>query len=120
MSALDTSLGTLLSNTSSISTSVGLVSALSSTSQDGQKTNLQNTLWRVLEDPSNTLDKRCDFAVELLSSGQSSVLLKEGVLDHLALEATQALLNNQSVEVAESPKVKRFLIACMGPSCKFK
>jgi hypothetical protein len=97
------------------SSSVGLIAALAT--KEDQTITLQDTLWRVLEDSSNTLDKRCDLAAELLKSDQSTTLLKEGVLDHLALEATQTLLNSQSADV-ESTKVQSFLITCMGPSCK--
>lgn len=111
---MDGSLTTLLMHSQSPSSSVGLISALSTQSKDA--TILQDTLWRVLEDGSNTPDKRCDFAAQLLQSGQSKTLLKEGVLDHLALEATQALLNNQSPD-GESPKVRSFLATCMGSSC---
>lgn len=115
MSIMDGSLTSLLMHSQSPSSSVSLVSALA---QDGQSSTLQDTLWRTLEDTSNTLDKRCDFATELLHSSRSTTLLKEGVLDHLALEATQALLNNQSAD-GESPKVRSFLTSCMGPSCEF-
>jgi hypothetical protein len=113
LSTMDSSLMTLLMHSQSPSSSVGLISALSTQNKESA---LQDTLWRVLEDTSNTLDKRCDFATELLQSGQSKTLLKEGVLDHLALEATQALLNNQSTD-GESPKVRSFLSTCMGSSC---
>jgi len=113
-STMDGSLTTLLMHSQSPSSNVGLISALST--QNKGSTILQDTLWRVLDDGSNTLDKRCDFAAELLQSGQSKTLLKEGVLDHLALEATQALLNNQSPD-GESPKVRSFLATCMGSSC---
>jgi hypothetical protein len=110
LSTMDSSLTTLLMHSQSPSSSVGLISALST--QKEESSTLQDTLWRVLEDTSNTLDKRCDFATELLQSGQSKNLLKEGVLDHLALESTQALLNNQSAD-GESPKVRSFLSTCM-------
>jgi hypothetical protein len=114
LSTMDSSLTTLLMHSQSPSSSVGLISALST--QKEESSTLQDTLWRVLEDTSNTLDKRCDFATELLQSAQSKNLLKEGVLDHLALESTQALLNNQSAD-GESPKVRSFLSTCMGSSC---
>jgi hypothetical protein len=113
LSTMDSSLATLLMHSQSPSSSVGLISALSTQNRESL---LQDTLWRVLEDTSNSLDKRCDFATELLQSGQSKTLLKEGVLDHLALESTQALLNNQSTD-GESPKVRSFLSTCMGSSC---
>jgi hypothetical protein len=112
---MDGSLTSLLMHSQSPSSSVGLIGALSTRAE--QTSTLQDTLWRVLEDTSNTLEKRCDFATELLKSDQSSSLLKEGTLDHLALEATQALLNNQSTE-GESPTVKSFMTTCMGPSCE--
>ena len=97
------------------SSSVGLISALST--EDDQKSALQDSVWRVLDDTCNTLDKRCDFASELSQNGKSTSILKEGVLDHLALEATQALFNNQSAD-GESPRVRSFLSSCMGSSCE--